>query len=95
MDSHLFRTENGLGRLPLFEGKMIHQFSHELAKPKYWVNENEGRKSLIGRKTDEGQIVSYQKYKFAHRAIARSSDSRTMIGSVLPANVFYGHSLNQ
>jgi hypothetical protein len=26
-DSHLFKTENATGRLPLFEGKMIHQFS--------------------------------------------------------------------
>ncbi len=25
-DSHLFKTEPGKGRLPLFEGKMIHQF---------------------------------------------------------------------
>jgi hypothetical protein len=25
-DSHIFRTEPGAGRLPLYEGKMIHQF---------------------------------------------------------------------
>jgi hypothetical protein len=28
-DSHLFKTEPGEGRLPLYEGKMIHQFTHQ------------------------------------------------------------------
>ena len=32
--------------------------------------------------------------RLAYRAIARSSDTRTLIVSVLPANVFCGHSLN-
>jgi hypothetical protein len=27
-DSHLFKTEPAQGRLPLYEGKMIHQFTH-------------------------------------------------------------------
>ncbi|CCI01054.1 MAG: hypothetical protein O9324_01260 [Microcystis sp. LE19-84.1B] len=27
-DSHLFKTEPAKGRLPLWEGKMIHQFTH-------------------------------------------------------------------
>src|SRR5690606_11255237 len=37
-DSHLFRTEPAKGRLPLFEGKMIHQFDVGFEKPRYWVN---------------------------------------------------------
>lgn len=94
-DSHLFKTENAIGRLPLFEGKMIHQFSSTWGEPKYWVDEAEGRKGVLGlRKEDVGQILDYQCYRLAHRAIARNTDMRTMIASVIPQNVFYGHSLN-
>ncbi|MFB8794859.1 MAG: DNA methyltransferase [Microcoleus sp.] len=35
-DSHLFKQEPGKGRLPLYEGKMIHQFTH------LWGNQNTG-----------------------------------------------------
>src|SRR5690606_37902589 len=32
-DSDLFETEPGSGRLPLYEGKMIHQFTHQWGDP--------------------------------------------------------------
>ena len=95
MDSHLFKTAPGKTRLPLFEGKMIHQFTHQWNKDiRYWVEEKEGRKSLLGRRNDEGQTLDYQTYRLAYRSIARSTDIRTMIAAVLPKNVFFGHSLN-
>ncbi len=47
-DSHLFKPEPAPGRLPLYEGKMIHQFTHTYSEPRYWVDENEGRKNLRG-----------------------------------------------
>jgi Alw26I/Eco31I/Esp3I family type II restriction m6 adenine DNA methyltransferase len=94
-DSRLFKQEPGKGRLPLYEGKMIHQFTHLYAEPRYWVDEKEARKALLGRNNvDEGQKLDYQHYRFAYRAIARSTDSRTLIGTVLPTNVVCGHSLN-
>jgi Putative DNA-binding domain len=93
-DSHLFQTAPGPGRLPVFEGKMIHQFTHAWGEPRYWVDEQKGRKTILGRLHDTGELLNYQHYRFAHRSIARSSDVRTMIGSILPANVFYGHSMN-
>jgi N-6 DNA Methylase len=37
-DSHLFKTEPGPGRVPLYEGKMIWQFDASYAKPRYWVD---------------------------------------------------------
>ncbi|MEG3871598.1 Eco57I restriction-modification methylase domain-containing protein [Microcoleus sp. Z1_B5] len=83
------------GRFPLYEGKMIHQFTYLYAEPKYWVDEQEGRKALLGKKAiDNGQKLDYQFYRFAYRAIARSTDSRTLIGTILPKNVVCGHSLN-
>ncbi|TEU18425.1 MAG: hypothetical protein E3J21_06070 [Anaerolineales bacterium] len=50
-DSDLFNTE-GRG-LPLYEGKMIWQYDHRFAEPRYWVEEAKGRERLarkeIGR----------------------------------------------
>ena len=94
-DSHLFKQEPGKGRLPLYEGKMIHQFTHLHTEPRYWVDEKEGRKALLGKKAiDNDQQLDYQFYRFAYRAIARSTDSRTLIGTILPSKVVCGNSLN-
>lgn len=93
-DSELFKIVPQLGRLPLYEGKMIHQFTNHWGVPRYWVDQAEGRKALLGRVVDTGQKLDYQGYRVGYRAIARNTDSRTMIASVLPQAVFYGHSLN-
>jgi hypothetical protein len=93
-DSALFKTKQGAGCLPLYEGKMIHQFMHTLTFPRYWVNEQEGRKALLGRTADTYQTLNYQEYRLGHRSIARSTDKRTMIATILPQNVFFGHSIN-
>ena len=94
-DSYLFKTEPAPGRLPLYEGKMIHQFTHQFAEPRYWVDEREGRKAVLGKNgVDNGQTLDYQGYRFAYRSIARNTDSRTLIGSLIPQNVYCGHSLN-
>ena len=74
---------------------MIHQFTHLFAEPKYWVDEKEARQALLGRKgIDEGQKLDYQNYRFAYRAIARNTDARSLIGTLIPSNVFCGNSLN-
>ncbi|HLH60856.1 MAG TPA: hypothetical protein VKV20_04155 [Ktedonobacteraceae bacterium] len=97
-DSFLFRTEPVPGCLPLYEGKMIHQFAayHSLttlARPRYWVLEQEGRRGLLGRRSDGGQKLDYQYYRLAYRAIGRKTDRRTLIATILPGNVFAGNSL--
>ncbi|MEG5057560.1 hypothetical protein QUB60_04400 [Microcoleus sp. A2-C5] len=93
-DSHLFKQEPGNGRLPLYEGKMIHQFNHLYAEPRYWVDEAEGRKSLLGKNgVDSGQQLDYQSYRLGLRAIARTTDSRTIIVSPIPRKVFCGNSI--
>ncbi len=94
-DSHLFKTEPGPGRLPLYEGKMVHQFEVGFAPTRYWVDEREGRAAAVGSRVEDiGQDLGYQRFRFAHRSIARNTDSRTMIGSVIPDKCFFGHSLN-
>ncbi len=92
-DSYLFKTESGKGRLPLYEGKMIWQFNHRLAEPKYWVDEKVARKALFGRDEDCGQRLDYQSYRVGLRAVASNTNERSLISSVVPSNVFCGNSL--
>ena len=93
-DHRLFYKTRARGRLPLFEGKMIHQFVHNLSTPRYWLDASEARAALLGREIDNGQSMGYQSYRIAYRAIARSTDARTMIATTLPKELFCGHSLN-
>ncbi|MDI9312879.1 MAG: N-6 DNA methylase, partial [Limnohabitans sp.] len=93
-DSDLFKSSSIKNELPLYEGKMIHQFTHQFASPKYWVNEKEGRIRLLGKKVDDGAIINYQRYRFVHRTLAASTNERTMISSIIPPNTFFSHSLN-
>ena len=92
--SQLFKHQPAMGRLQLYEGKMIHQYVHDFSPPRYWVDEKAGRRELLGTDKDIGQILDYQCYRLVHRSIGRNTDQRTMIATVIPPNCFYGHSLN-
>ncbi|WP_205319230.1 Eco57I restriction-modification methylase domain-containing protein [Runella rosea] len=92
-DSHLFRIENKGDYLPVYEGKMIHQFDSQFSQGRYWINEQEGRKVLLGREEDKDQIVGYQTYRLAFRDIARNTDIRTLIASILPKKAVTGNTL--
>lgn len=94
-DSYLFKTEPAQGRLPLYEGKMIHQFTHRYALPKYWLDEKEARQALLKRgEVDKGQILDYQTYRLGFRDVARNTDIRTMIATILPPNLFCPHTMS-
>ena len=94
-DSYLFKTEPAKGRLPLYEGKMIHQFTHRYALPKYWLDEKEARQALLKRgEVDKGQILDYQTYRLGFRDVARNTDIRTMIATILPPNSFCGNTIS-
>lgn len=93
-DSHLFKQQPGQGRLRLYEGKMIHQFTHLYAQPRYWVDEQEGRKALLKRnESDNYQKLDYQSYRLGFRDVARNTDNRTMIAGIIPPNIFVGNTL--
>jgi hypothetical protein len=73
---------------------MIHQFTHTWGEGKYWVDEKEGRKALLGRGgNDTGQVLDYQAYRLGVRAIASNTNERTMIVGPLPKRVFCGNSI--
>lgn len=92
-DSHLFKQQPGEGWLPLYEGKMIHQFTHQYAEPRYWVDEDEGRKVVLGRNEDMGQELDYQSCRLGFRDVASSTNERTMISGVVPPDSFAGNTL--
>jgi type I restriction-modification system DNA methylase subunit len=93
-DSHLFKSEPALGRLPLYEGKMIHQFTHQFSTPRYWIDEHKGRKAVLGKSgVDDGQKLDYQGYRLGFRDIAASTNERTMIATILPPSLFTGNTL--
>ncbi|MFN6496785.1 MAG: Eco57I restriction-modification methylase domain-containing protein [Nostoc sp. DedQUE01] len=92
-DKNLFKSYSK-SRLPLYEGKMIHQFTHVYAEPRYWVDEQEGRKALLGRQKDDSQKLNYEMYRLVYRSVAASTNERSLIASVLPPKAFFGHSMN-
>ena len=82
--------------LPLYEGKMIHQFTHKWERsevlPKYWIAEQEGKIRYEGRPESE-KALAYQMPQLVFRNVASSTNERSMIMGFLPAEVFAGHSI--
>jgi len=85
-DRTLFNTA-GVG-LPLYEGKMIHQFTAYHAQPKYWVKEDKGRARLTNKTG-----TSYQQARLGVRTIARNTDERSLIAALVTPNAFCGNSI--
>jgi hypothetical protein len=131
-DNILFIEVPAAEALPLYEGKMIHQFDPYYAKASYWIEETKGRSRLLKkeimrikrmlvekgtkelglrgkrlrafvadnvteaiRKFETKELkLEYEVPRLVYRAVARSTDERTLIASIVPARVFLGHSLN-
>ncbi len=91
--SRLFRTTPSPSRLPLYEGKMIHHFDVKFAPARYWLEEEAGRKAILGKVSDGDQELTYERYRFAYRRVGRNTDERTLIGTVLPQRVFASESI--
>lgn len=92
-DSGLFKMSPGEGRLPLYEGKMIWLFDDRFAQERYWVDEKQGRKALLGKDHDSRQVLDYQRYRCGIRAVASNTNERSLVSSVIPAEVFCGNSV--
>lgn len=85
-DSSLFRQEADEQSVPLIQGNMIHQFRHNFAPAKYWVNLSEARKKLLTKKGDVDQVLPYEDYRIVHRRIASSTNERSLIACVVAPN---------
>ena len=49
LDSHLFSSKKKLGSLPLYEGKMIHQYHSNFGLPNYFIKEDEAKEILLNK----------------------------------------------
>ncbi len=67
---------------------MIHQFTHRFEPNalRYWVDEKEARQAILGERQDTQQKLDYQDYRLGFRKIARNTDIRTMISTIIPPN---------
>lgn len=93
-DSDLFLNSPETEALPLYEGKMIHQYDHLFSEPRFWVNERRGRQRVLGSdRTDSGQLLDYQRYRLAYRTTGEKTNNRNLICTILPHNCFCGNSL--
>jgi len=127
-DNVLFNTD-GVG-LPLYEGKMIHQYNSHYSEPTYYIDESIGRARLMPKEIkrikifleEEGRkqglqgedlknfiennlklaMDNFEKHEFkldyeserlVYRAVASSTNERTLISSIIPAGTFAGNSL--
>ena len=90
-DSHLFKVTPAQGRLPLYEGRMMHQFTHTWNEhpPRYWIEESEAKNALRNiRRPYQATCFDFETYRIAFRGIARNTDVRSMIATVLPPKTF-------
>ncbi len=83
-NSDLFIAENDIDEkeklIPLYEGKMIHQFHSQFSTPRYWVNEDAACKELSGR--DISRIKNEYKLK-------RSDAEKLYIENNLKPDFYY------
>jgi hypothetical protein len=98
-DSYRFINQPTTSSLPLYEAKLMHQFNHRWASyqnstthdlsltelqnpfsvitPRYWVNKDVVEERLLQRNWNRPWILSF-------RRIARATDERTAIMSIIP-----------
>lgn len=123
-DKDLFIESFSDDLLPLYEGKMIHQFNAEFGEPTYFLDstsfdERLRSKEIYRLKQDlginskeyenilktlsnsqsvevlEDSLICYDRefFRLGFRAVASDTNERTLIFSLLPKNVGFGHSM--
>ncbi len=133
-DSYLFNTTPNSESWPLYEGKMIHQFTNRLSEPRYWIDKDRGRGELVRQElrrvemaldelaklegelsilsTRQERVAAFLRNlgvapitqadiyiapdapRLAFRDVARNTDERTLIATILPPGVFASNTLN-
>lgn len=91
-DSKLFKSQPAPGMLPLYEGKMVWQFDPNYLTSRYWIDEQQGRKAILGRRKDDGKKLDYQTYRLGFRDIAANTNERTFVSCIIPP-AFHGNKL--
>jgi len=84
-DSRIFNKDKK--GLTLYEGKMIEQYINNFENPRFWIEENKGLQKLGVNYKD------YKEYRLGFRAVASSTNRRSLISTILHKNVFVGNSI--
>lgn len=79
---------------PIYEGKMISHFDHLFAHARFWINSETAKREesqtlwrqMLKRK-QEPITFDCCNYRVAYRRVARSTDVRSFISTLLPRNV--------
>ena len=85
-------VEPGPNTFPVYEARMIEQFTYQLASPRYWVNIQ--GKTAFSRQLDQWKKSGWNGYHLSFRNIASSSNTRTLIATVLPPNVVVSNTIS-
>lgn len=110
-DKDLFIEKFVEGLLPLFEGKMIWQYSHVFDTPQYWLDASGFDERLKSKElhrmaqdldVPKAEAAKYEtaiRYdrefmRLGFRSVARDTDERTLIFSLLPKSCGAGNSVN-
>jgi len=89
-DRALFnQTGNGY---PLYQGKMIHQFDAHYAEPSYWISEGNATQHFASKKSPTDKL-DYDVPRLGFREVARPTDSRTLIATILPPGTCCNHKI--
>lgn len=106
-DKDLFIEEFQEGLLPLYEGKMIHQFDANFSQAIYFLEKDKfderlKSKELLRAKKATGkelkpELIKYDRefFRLGYRKISRDTDERTLIASLLPKNCGCGENMWQ
>lgn len=101
-NSDLFEEQPG--GWPLYEGKMIYQFTCDYAQPGYWIDEKVG----IAELTRRAELEVYQpprewvadepklgcaNFRLVYRDVASGTNEITSIAAILPPYTFIGNTL--
>jgi hypothetical protein len=85
---------------PLYEGKMIHQYTSTLAAPRYRLAKKQPSRqeqrtvSHIEGVQKQWQTTGYHGYHLCFRSIASSLNERTLIATILPSNTWVNETIN-
>lgn len=104
-DKDLFIEEFREGLLPLFEGKMIHQFDANFSQATYFLEKAKFDERLKSKELSRAKkatqkelnpkLIKYDRefFRLGYRAVASDTNERTLIASLLPKNCGFGHSM--
>lgn len=104
-DKDLFIEEFREELLPLYEGKMLHQFDANFSQATYFLEKAKFDERLKSKelyrakkatqKELNPKLIKYDRefFRLGYRAIASDTNERTLIASLLPKNCGFGNSM--